>query len=280
MKPGIKRCIEMVARKPSGWKWLSSSLIPAAQYAAWVHASHQHTQSPPEEDLVMKTKAVFPDMVVQHGPFKGMKYPAAESIGSALFPKLLGSYERELHPWMERLCEEGYTEIVDVGCAEGYYAIGLALRMPQAKVYAFDVNERALRLCRAMAELNGVADRISTHRSCDVNSLMSIPVTFKGLVVCDCEGYEAELITEEVANSRQCWDFLIEIHDFEDINISSRIRSILEKTHRIESIESVDDIKKAKTYDYEEIADEDLRTRKRLLAEHRHHLMEWFLATR
>lgn len=280
MRPAVKRCIEMVARKPVGWKWLNTALVPAAKYAVWVNASHRHTQSRPEEDLVAKTRAVFPDMTVSHGPFKGMKYPAGESIGSALFPKLLGSYERELHPWIERLCEGDYTEIVDVGCAEGYYAVGLALRMPKARVYAFDVNERALELCGAMAELNHVANRVSTRRLCDVDSLMSIPVTLKGLVVCDCEGYEAELITEEVATSRQCWDFLIEIHDFQDINISSNIRHALEETHRLESIESIDDIKKAKTYEYEEIAGEDLRTRKRLLAENRHHLMEWFLATR
>ena len=280
MNTSVKMCIEAMARTRLGWRWLNSTLVPAARYAAWVHASHQHSQSLPEEDLAAKTKAAFPDMTVQHGPFKGMRYPAAESIGSALFPKLLGSYERELHPWIERLCEKHYTEIVDVGCAEGYYAVGLALRMPEAKVYAFDVNERALGLCRAMAELNGVTDRVATRGFCDVDSLMSIPVTFRGLVVCDCEGYESELITKEVVNSRQCWDFLIEMHDFQDINISSRIGSILEQTHCLESIESVDDIKKAKTYDYDEIAGQDLHTRRRLLAEHRPHLMEWFLATR
>lgn len=278
MKPCVKRCIDMFARNPWGWKWINSTLLPAAHYAAWARASHQSTQSHPEEDLVTKTTAAFPDMTVQHGPFKGMKYPEAESHGSALFPKLLGSYERELHPWIERICALNYTEIVDVGCAEGYYAIGLAMRMPQTKVYAFDINERALGLCRAMAELNGVNDNLSIHRFCDANGLMSIPVTSKGLVICDCEGYEAELITQEVANSWQHWDFLIELHDFQDINISSHIRSILEKTHRIEMVESVDDIKKAKTYEYDELAGYDLRTRKRLLAEHRHHLMEWLLA--
>jgi hypothetical protein len=38
------------------------------------------------------------EMTVRSGPFQGMRYPGAEAAGSALIPKLLGSYQRELHP--------------------------------------------------------------------------------------------------------------------------------------------------------------------------------------
>ena len=156
-----KWCIEHAVRNPLTWKILDATLVPAARYATWVHESHQCSLQRPEEDIAAKTRSVIPELTVRHGPFAGMRYPAAESVGSALFPKLLGSYEQELHPWVERLCHNHYTEVVDVGCAEGYYAVGLALRLPGARVYAFDVSPHAMRRCADMARLNGVLDRVT-----------------------------------------------------------------------------------------------------------------------
>ncbi len=52
--------------------------------------------------------------------------------------------------------------LVDVGCGYGPIAVTLALRSPAATVWAVDVNERALELCRANAEDVGAGDRIRT----------------------------------------------------------------------------------------------------------------------
>src|SRR5579859_5362525 len=59
---------------------------------------------------------------VRSGPFAGMRYVDA-SIGSAYLPKLLGIYERELHPVIEEACASRPGLIVDLGAAEGYYAV-------------------------------------------------------------------------------------------------------------------------------------------------------------
>ena len=75
---------------------------------------------------------LFCDGVVRHGPFAGLQYPELTAVGSALYPKLLGSYQREIQGWIEEICAAGYSEIVDVGFAEGYYAVGLARRLPRA----------------------------------------------------------------------------------------------------------------------------------------------------
>jgi methylase of polypeptide subunit release factors len=79
---------------------------------------------------------------------------------------LLGCYERELAGLVEKLCLYPYTEIIDIGCAEGYYANGFARRHRQAFVYAFDSDPRARHLCRQMALLNEVADRVSVNDDC------------------------------------------------------------------------------------------------------------------
>ena len=63
-------------------------------------------------------------LVVQGGPFKGMKYvpqiaTPARLIGDALLPKLVGCYEAELHGTLATLPQAKYTRIVNIGCAKG-----------------------------------------------------------------------------------------------------------------------------------------------------------------
>jgi 16S rRNA G1207 methylase RsmC len=49
---------------------------------------------------------------------------------------------------------------LDLGCGYGVIAVALAKAVPEARVDAVDVNERALELCRSNAERHGVADRV------------------------------------------------------------------------------------------------------------------------
>ncbi len=223
-------------------------------------------------------KSVSPDFVVKHGTFKGMQC-LQNIIDGCTFPKLLGSYERELHPILEKICKANYKEIVNIGCAEGYYAVGLAMRNPAAKVYAYDTDRKAIRQCREMARLNGVDKRIISGSFCGPETLKTIPFTEKGLIFCDCEGFEKELFTKETIPFLSNCDLIIEVHDFVDITISSHIRQLFEQSHDIEVIESVDDIKKAHTYHYKELEQYDLATRRFLLAEYRPCIMEWFYIT-
>lgn len=58
--------------------------------------------------------------------------------------------------------------LADVGCGYGPIAVTLALRSPNATVWAVDVNERARALCAANAEANGVADRVRVVAPDDV----------------------------------------------------------------------------------------------------------------
>lgn len=67
--------------------------------------------------------------------------------------------------------------VLDLGCGYGPIAIALALRTAQAVVWAVDVNERALELCRHNAEAAGVADRV---RACHPDDLPT-DITFDGI---------------------------------------------------------------------------------------------------
>src|SRR5580658_7783427 len=76
---------------------------------------------------------------VHSGPFHGMRY-INRAIGSAYIPKLLGIYEKELHAVVERACSLDFSLILDIGSAEGYYAVGMALRNAGARIEAFEMN--------------------------------------------------------------------------------------------------------------------------------------------
>src|SRR5947209_10340484 len=66
-------------------------------------------------------------LAVQDGPFKEMKLAESTSWGDGdTLPKLLGCYEAELHPAVNEALGKDYAAVINVGCAEGYYAIGFA----------------------------------------------------------------------------------------------------------------------------------------------------------
>jgi 16S rRNA (guanine1207-N2)-methyltransferase len=52
---------------------------------------------------------------------------------------------------------------LDLGCGYGPVACTLAARVPEAQVWAVDVNERALELCRESASANGLANVVVGH---------------------------------------------------------------------------------------------------------------------
>lgn len=61
---------------------------------------------------------------IYSGPFRGMKYLRA-STGSVILPKLIGTYENELHFVFNEIRGNNYDQFIDVGAAEGYYVVGL-----------------------------------------------------------------------------------------------------------------------------------------------------------
>ena len=276
MKSLVKKTLKQSVHNDQFWAMLDATLLKLAHFLERERHRNENAPPPPVLDLDAALKTISPDLTVRHGVFRGLKYPEEKSVCSALIPKLLGSYESELQPLLQRLQARNYSEVVDIGCAEGYYAVGLGRLFPDSKVFAYDTNAEAIRLCRLMAQANQVESRMSIGSFCDAATLQNLPLTGRALVVSDCEGYEKHLFTADTIRKLGKHDVLIEVHDFIDIAISSRLRADFQATHKLEVIHSIDDIKKAQTYDYPELAPFDLAQRKILLAEHRPAIMEWF----
>ena len=113
------------------------------------------------------------------------------AFGSAYVPKLLGIYERELNPFIEQACAQNFPLIVDVGAAEGYYAIGMALRNPDARVVAFEMEQKGRAALEEMAKLNGVLSRVEIRGKCKTENLAQLlAASGRALILCDAEGDE------------------------------------------------------------------------------------------
>lgn len=273
MKKILRGIIKRTVKNNFSWKILSPFIKVANYLSYW-----RKEQFPKIESQYAADPELIPllgEPVVKRGPFSGLKCPDFKSFGSTIFPKIIGSYEKELEDIIEKICSNKYTEIIDVGSAEGYYANGLAMRIPGSVVFAYDINEQANAFCKKMAILNGVESRVHIKQSCTAETLASFSFSGKGLIVCDCEGYEKQLFTvSNLSNLKNC-DILIETHDFIDMEISPFLIDLFKSTHSIRVIRSVDDIDKARNYDYPEFETLDLNKRKKLVNEGRPGLMEW-----
>ncbi len=169
--------------------------------------------------------------VVRAGPFAGLRYPVAEASGSSLGPKLLGCYELEIHPFVESAIANRPTRIVNIGAGEGYYAVGMALRVPEAEVHAFDTNDSARDLTKALAQNNGVAGRLHVHGECGVADLRRLTVE-PALVICDVEGAERELLDPRSVPGLAHCEIIAELHRVLADDLIRELDTRFRTTHR------------------------------------------------
>jgi hypothetical protein len=128
-----------------------------------------------------------PKRVLQ-GPFRGMRHIAL-AYCSEIPPKVFGTYESDLEPAIEAICRSGCDGIVDIGAAEGYYAVGMALRNLDAQIVAFEINPSARHYLRRLARRNGVSERITIRNECTTDSLgEALRGASRPAVICDCGG--------------------------------------------------------------------------------------------
>jgi hypothetical protein len=174
---------------------------------------------------------------VYQGPFAGMIYLTAKSdwVDCAM---LLGVYERELSAIVRAVLSGGYKRFIEVGSAQGFYAVGVALKGPKdIKVIAFESNELAREEAARKAAVNGLAaDKISWRGYCDTQTLGRLDLTAHDLLWIDIDGGERFLLSAESVPHLMSCDILVETHDFMDAGITDLLRGRFSPTHDIEEL--------------------------------------------
>jgi len=125
---------------------------------------------------------------VGSGLFKGMKL-SPYVLASALLPKALGTYEKEVQDYIEQhaiSCQR----FIDIGCAEGFYLAGLA-RWRGIPCLGIDINPRSESAVKYAAEANQVSSLI-TFSLC----ISDVKDFLVGAVFCliDVDGSEMEVL--------------------------------------------------------------------------------------
>lgn len=172
---------------------------------------------------------------VQNGPFKGMIYDCENYWGN-LNPKLLGSYESELFKIIHKLLKINFDNIINVGSAEGYYAIGFALKSNVNDIIAVDPFRGSKKEMFSLVIKNKIKKNIK-FKFWTSNKRLSRWIKENTLILMDCEGSEAGYLKNNLSTNFHKAYILCEIHDFSDHpNIGFDLIKRFEKTHHIEII--------------------------------------------
>jgi hypothetical protein len=163
---------------------------------------------------------------VEGGPFAGMRYPPLS--GSALRLKRSGQYEEALAARVEALLAPAPPCFVDIGSAEGYYAVGVARRGIETIAYeSSSIQRRAL---RSVAAANGV--ELEVRRHC-----RRVPDLPPGSVVMvDAEGAEEDLLSADAARRLATASVVVELHEDLRPRVTEKLCGRFAATHECEVV--------------------------------------------
>ena len=150
---------------------------------------------------------------VAHGPFKGMELPREAWWGTKdACSKLIGVYEKQVQDELVSLAPSA-SILIDIGAADGYFAVGAVRSGLYEHAICFEISEQGRQRLKANAELNRVAGKIEIHGEADTASLAPILANNdSGVILCDIEGAEFELLSEQILESARKFHFVVELH--------------------------------------------------------------------
>lgn len=172
---------------------------------------------------------------VLQGPLAGLDFIRQSAEGCHV-AKLLGCYEQPLHRHIRAALSGRYSRIINIGCAEGYYAVGFAVAVPALVSVAHDIDPKAQSACRELAEKNGVSNRVEIGGEFTPD-LFAEYQSEATLVFCDIEGMEDELLNPNVAPALRGLDIIVESHECLSPGITQRLISRFESSHSIEVVQ-------------------------------------------
>ena len=170
------------------------------------------------------------------GPFQGMRYHDF-TVEPRCLPRILGTYEAELHELLQQFPHRGYKKLLNIGCSSGYYAVGLARLIPGMRVNAYDIEAEACHAASALARLNGVADRVCVEQKLFEPAHFSATADGATLVFMDIEGAEDDLLNEQAIAGLLHTDILLEIHECYVPGLMHKLTSRFQPSHDVEIVE-------------------------------------------
>lgn len=188
-------------------------------------------------ELAKRLDAQF-GSTVRYGPFAGLRLPSSSWWGyTSRGAMLLGIYEREV---LESLARKPatYRIFIDVGAADGYYAIGALVSGLFDRTYCFEASERGREVIGENAARAGLADRLVVNGIAQHDFLDRIPVDelASAVVLMDIEGGEFSLLTRENLERLRRSIVLVELHEWRLEDGSHRLQELLDASQTTHSV--------------------------------------------
>ena len=187
-------------------------------------------------NYVTKRAEFFLKGIVHDGPFKGMKYINNSHVGFVCH-KVTGTYEKEIQNIIQYELLIEYDAFIDVGSAEGYYAVGMAMFSKSKKVVSFEGSDEGRKLQTELANLNDVDNKIELYGYCDEQILKKEMLKYNEiLLICDVDGYELALLNNKLNKKLNETTMIIECHNHCYERMESDLINRFSRTHTIKSI--------------------------------------------
>jgi hypothetical protein len=274
MKHNKKRLLQSLLVNDICWTIAAPFIYVAKRL---VLSRENYTQRKTEDENITLCENIFFKQEVKNGLFKGLQFNHIKPTGSSVYSKLLGSYELELEPVLKNLLNQNFTHLVNVGCDEGYYAVGITRVLPGINVIAFDCNKMAQEKCRALAALNNVEQQIVVKGCFAENEIAGIKNASKTLFIIDCEGCEDNIITQTLIADFTTASFIIELHYQQVPEILEKLQHLFSPTHSITLVKALSDHERILQYHFAELEGLSYKQKEFILTE-RNNYMEWFIA--
>lgn len=187
-----------------------------------------------DSERILKENNIQTDIVLG-GIFKGLKYNVP-SICSSRAPKILGAYETELNNSLLSFLEQNPKRIINIGSAEGYYAVGLAVKNPNLEIIAVDPSIQSRKYLKILAQQNGIEHRLSILKFMPFRRLNQLIVPHKTLLLVDCEGSEIGYLNLNRVPKLCEASIIVETHDFVFPTITTELIKHFSSTHEIQVI--------------------------------------------
>lgn len=215
---------------------------------------------------------------VAYGPFKGLRFPQSTHWGSLSRGAMtLGIYEKEV---LDKVTELAASDkiFIDLGAADGYYAIGVLVNGLYKKTYCYEIEEKGQSVIRENAKINNVQDRITVQGKAEPDFYKSIPPEElkNSVVLVDIEGAEFDLFDESVFAGLKDSHIIIELHEWLCEDGDRKLEQLLDAAQKTHSL-SVITMGNRNLADFPELRLLDDSSRWLICSEGRGRLMQWLV---
>lgn len=156
---------------------------------------------------------------VKYGPFKGLQLDRDTWWGKLdLGSQCLGLYEKEILNLIEATEAGRFSTFIDIGAADGYYAIGMLVSGKIGKTICFEQTEKGRAVIAENWKKNHSVGELTILGEANAASFAALHAQdlANALVLVDIEGFEFELLTDEVLALLKSCTVIIEIHHWMD----------------------------------------------------------------